>query len=48
MHSIYFKAQNNRLTNPLPNPILKIIGVQSGSYRREDDIERFEDQFGCS
>ncbi len=39
---MYFKAQNNRLINPLPNPVLKIIGVQSGSYRGEEDIERFE------
>jgi hypothetical protein len=43
---IYFKAQNNRLINPLSNPVLKIIEVQSGSYRREDYTERFEDQFG--
>ncbi|WP_420912908.1 hypothetical protein [Candidatus Methylopumilus universalis] len=28
--------------NPLPNTALKIIGVQSGSYRGEDNIERFE------
>jgi mannose-6-phosphate isomerase-like protein (cupin superfamily) len=32
----------------LPNTVLKIIEVQSGSYLGEDDIERFEDQFGRS
>jgi mannose-6-phosphate isomerase-like protein (cupin superfamily) len=30
----------------IANRILKIIEVQSGSYLGEDDIERFEDQFG--
>jgi mannose-1-phosphate guanylyltransferase len=42
------KGSKHRLTNPLPKTILKIIEVQSGSYLGEDDIERFEDQFGRS
>ena len=45
---IDFKAQNNRLINPLPNTALKIIEIQSGSYPGEEVIERFEDQFGRS
>ena len=40
------QGAKHRLHNPLPNTILKIIEVQSGSYLGEDDIERFEDQFG--
>ncbi len=40
------EGEKHRLRNPLPNKILKIIEVQSGSYLGEDDIERFEDQFG--
>lgn len=40
------QGAKHRLRNPLPNQILKIIEVQSGSYVGEDDIERFEDQFG--
>ena len=40
------QGEKHRLRNPLPNTILKIIEVQSGSYVGEDDIERFEDQFG--
>ena len=35
----------HRLTNPGKIP-LKIIEVQSGSYLEEDDIERFDDDFG--
>jgi mannose-6-phosphate isomerase-like protein (cupin superfamily) len=42
------QGAKHRLHNPLPNTILKIIEVQSGSYLGEDDIERFEDQFGRS
>ena len=42
------QGSKHRLTNPLPDKILKIIEVQSGSYLGEDDIERFEDQFGRS
>nr|WP_231992825.1 alginate biosynthesis protein AlgA [Pseudomonas syringae] len=26
---------------------MEIIDVQSGSYLGEDDIERFEDSYGC-
>lgn len=40
------QGSKHRLTNPLPNTPLKIIEVQSGSYLGEDDIQRFEDQFG--
>ena len=40
------EGEKHRLHNPLPNKVLKIIEVQSGSYLGEDDIERFEDQFG--
>jgi mannose-1-phosphate guanylyltransferase/mannose-6-phosphate isomerase len=42
------QGSKHRLINPLPNTVLKIIEVQSGSYLGEDDIERFEDQFGRS
>ena len=35
----------HRLENPGKIP-LKIIEVQSGSYLEEDDIERFEDNYG--
>ena len=37
----------HRLSNPGKIP-LKIIEVQSGSYLGEDDIERFEDNYGRS
>lgn len=37
----------HRLTNPDSTP-LEIIEVQSGSYLSEDDIVRFEDQYGRS
>jgi mannose-1-phosphate guanylyltransferase/mannose-6-phosphate isomerase len=40
------QGAKHRLHNPLPNTTLKIIEVQSGKYLGEDDIERFEDQFG--
>ena len=35
----------HRLTNPGKIP-LKIIEVQSGPYLEEDDIERFDDEYG--
>ena len=35
----------HRLSNPGKIP-LKIIEVQSGSYVGEDDIERFDDDYG--
>jgi mannose-1-phosphate guanylyltransferase/mannose-6-phosphate isomerase len=35
----------HRLKNPSDNP-LEIIEVQSGSYLGEDDIERFDDNYG--
>ena len=35
----------HRLENPGKIP-LKIIEVQSGAYLEEDDIERFDDDFG--
>ena len=35
----------HRLSNPGKDD-LKIIEVQSGSYLGEDDIERFEDNYG--
>ena len=37
----------HRLTNPGKIP-LKIIEVQSGAYLGEDDIERFDDDYGRS
>ena len=37
----------HRLENPTQE-ILKIIEVQSGSYLGEDDIQRFEDNYGRS
>ena len=40
------QGSKHRLHNPSSKTILKIIEVQSGSYLGEDDIERFEDQFG--
>lgn len=40
------RGAKHRLRNPLPNTTLKIIEVQSGSYLGEDDIKRFEDDFG--
>jgi mannose-1-phosphate guanylyltransferase/mannose-6-phosphate isomerase len=39
------KGQKHRLANPGSTP-LEIIEVQSGNYLGEDDIVRFEDQFG--
>jgi mannose-1-phosphate guanylyltransferase/mannose-6-phosphate isomerase len=36
----------HRLSNPSKDTKLIIIEVQSGAYVGEDDIERFEDQFG--
>jgi len=38
-------GQVHRLANP-GSSVLEIIEVQSGSYLGEDDIERFEDQYG--
>lgn len=38
-------GSKHRLTNPGRNN-LKIIEIQSGSYLGEDDIERFEDNYG--
>ena len=38
-------GSKHRLSNPGLN-ILKIIEVQSGSYLGEDDIERFDDNYG--
>ena len=35
----------HRLSNPGKIP-LKIIEVQSGAYLEEDDIERFDDNYG--
>ncbi|MCP4751767.1 MAG: mannose-1-phosphate guanylyltransferase/mannose-6-phosphate isomerase [Proteobacteria bacterium] len=41
------KTTPHRLKNPGKTP-LEIIEVQQGSYLNEDDIERFEDDFGRS
>ena len=38
-------GSKHRLSNP-GDKILKIIEIQSGSYLGEDDIERFEDNYG--
>ena len=38
-------GSKHRLSNPGKIP-LKIIEVQNGSYLEEDDIERFDDDFG--
>ena len=38
-------GSKHRLSNPGETD-LKIIEVQSGSYLGEDDIERFEDNYG--
>ena len=45
--SIYFisRGSNHRLKNPLPNTILKIIKVQSGSHLGDKDIKRFKDEY---
>ena len=40
------QGSKHRLSNPLKDKKLVIIEVQSGSYVEEDDIERFEDDFG--
>jgi mannose-1-phosphate guanylyltransferase len=40
------QGAKHRLHNPLADKVLKIIEVQSGTYLGEDDIERFEDEFG--
>jgi mannose-1-phosphate guanylyltransferase/mannose-6-phosphate isomerase len=40
-------GQKHRLANPGKLP-LEIIEVQSGSYLGEDDIVRFEDNYGRS
>ncbi len=38
-------GHKHRLANPGPAP-LEVIEVQSGSYLGEDDIERFDDEYG--
>ena len=38
-------GSKHRLSNPGSN-ILKIVEIQSGSYLGEDDIERFDDNYG--
>jgi len=38
-------GSKHRLSNPGKIP-LRIIEVQSGSYLEEDDIERFDDNYG--
>ena len=38
-------GSKHRLSNPGKIP-LKLIEVQSGSYLGEDDIQRFEDNYG--
>jgi len=44
--STYIPANSiHRLSNPGKIP-LRIIEVQSGSYLEEDDIERFDDDYG--
>jgi mannose-1-phosphate guanylyltransferase/mannose-6-phosphate isomerase len=44
--SIYMKAgQKHRLENPGKLP-LEIIEVQMGEYLEEDDIVRFDDEYG--
>ena len=40
-------GSKHRLSNPGKIP-LRIIEVQSGSYLEEDDIERFDDNYGRS
>jgi mannose-1-phosphate guanylyltransferase len=40
------KGSKHRLSNPLTDKKLIIIEVQSGSYLGEDDIKRYEDEFG--
>ena len=45
-HSTYIPPNSlHRLSNPGKIP-LKVIEVQSGSYLEEDDIERFDDDYG--
>ena len=38
-------GSKHRLSNP-GEKVLKIIEIQSGSYLGEDDIERFDDNYG--
>jgi mannose-6-phosphate isomerase-like protein (cupin superfamily) len=40
-------GSKHRLSNPGKIP-LRIIEVQSGSYLEEDDIERYDDDYGRS
>ena len=40
-------GHKHRLANPCPEP-LELIEVQSGSYLGEDDIVRYEDEYGRS
>ena len=40
-----FQKTKHRLVNETIKP-LQIIEVQTGSYLGEDDIERFEDNYG--
>ena len=40
-------GSKHRLSNPGKIP-LRIVEVQSGSYLEEDDIERFDDNYGRS
>ena len=45
-HSTYIPTNSiHRLSNPGKIP-LRIIEVQSGGYLEEDDIERFDDDYG--
>ena len=44
--SIYIpKGSKHRLSNPCKTPLI-LIEVQSGEYLGEDDIVRFEDNYG--
>ncbi len=40
------KGQKHQLYNPSKTEMLEVIEVQTGDYFGEDDIERFEDDFG--
>ena len=44
--SVYIPLkEKHRLSNPTKSPLI-LIEIQSGNYLGEDDIKRFEDNYG--
>ncbi len=46
MHTHVFQGAKQSINKYLYNTALKIIKIQSSPYLGEDNIKRFEDQFG--